>query len=272
MFDINEFNEYCNFVNNIPKLTYKESNELLKSNDLESKKKLVEGSLRFVFKYVIDFYNYYSKYVYLPFSLMDYVQDANELLVNLIYGDYKYENYNFLRFAFYHNIFSLLKKRISINEPSNYVDEYVDILKFRDEYYKKFRKEASIDIIADTMDLSASHIELLERMFKPFININNLNNSDYNNLISESFESEVFDKEFKDAFFDAILESRLTDNQRNVIINHYGLGDVNPCGTLSETGELIGVTRQAIKRTLENGKDRLKKDKEFVKMLDQWKI
>ena len=272
MFDINEFNEYCDFVNNIPKLTYKESNELLKNNDLESKKRLVEGSLRLVFKYVVDFYNYYSKYLYLPFSLMDYVQDANELLVKLVYGDYKYGSYDLLKFAFHHSILGLLKKRVTINEPSSYVDEYVDILKFQDEYYKKFRKEPSIDIIADTMDLSISHAEVLERMFKPFANINGLNNDDYNSLIDESIESEVFDKGFKEAFFDSILESTLTKKQKEVVINHYGLGDVNPCGTLSETGELLGVTRQAIKRTLENSKDKLKKDKQFVKKLDEWKI
>lgn len=272
MFDINEFNEYCNFVNNIPKLTHKESNELLKNNDLESKKRLVEGSLPIVTNQVIEFYTYYSKYLYLPFSLMDYVQDGNELLVKLIYSDYKYNNYNFFKLVFFGKFDRVLKNGITINQPITYVNDYIDIINFRDEYYKKFRKEVSDEFIADVLDLSVSHVQLLDKMFKTVVNIKCLNNNDYNSLIGEIIESEIFDKEFSKAFFNAILESTLTKNQKNVVINHYGLGDVNPCGTLEKTGELLGVTRQAIKRTLENSKDKLKKDKQFVKKLDEWKI
>jgi len=138
-----EVQEYLLSIKNCPSLSYTELNNLLKNLTSENQQIFIEGFLRTVVNYAIKVYCELKEHFVFPYSITDFIQSGNEVLVRFV-NEKKYDNYHDFIWAF--NIAlrrNIIKNHLPIS--GNIIDKYLEFLDKRDEFFKKYHRNPSDD-------------------------------------------------------------------------------------------------------------------------------
>ena len=148
--------------------------------------------------------------------------------------------------------FDFLLDWIDINSIKLNYEEIIALIN-TDDYFKKMIFDVcSLDKINyDKLNLNeATFVKNMVRAYKIVQEVNS----------KESIEKKILNDEFREA----LINARLTDKEKFVILNRFGFID-GENHTLEEIGQMVGVTRERVRQIENKSIRKLRKDPKIKK-------
>jgi len=238
--------EYLIEISKLPKISIKEFNELLKKSDKESQKKFIEGYLRYVVKYCLRICNTYQDNFDTKYPIMDFIQEGNLQLVYYV-KKCNIKDISAFNLSFYSHLVRTYKKRVIVDKTETITNNYIDLLNAKYEFYKKNKCYPTIEELSSLLDLPVYEIKAIMRYFNK--------TERYTDNIDESVnvEEKVINKTINEEMLKIIDEADLTDREKNIIIDRYGINTKNKKrynlqSNYYEIGMEHNITRQRVKQ------------------------
>ena len=252
-----EIQEYYNWVRLLKKLTKKEMIDLF--DDKTSKQEFIRSYLYHVFIHACNIYSYFSKKIDINYSLMDYIQDSNLLLVELVYKD-KYEDYNVFCLFLYRKMCHLFEKKVLSYRKSLHISDILKLEMICDNFFKKNGREITLDelqkitnmrrdilmnfLYGETLDID----EIDDEALAVYMGYEEFENNSIENLMP--CNSNVVARKCMEC---------LNDRNREIIERIFGLNGNEP-KSQSQIAREMGCTRQEISAS---------KERSFRKILNE---
>lgn len=252
--ELNSIQSYMISIGKSPLLNHKDEIELSKKiqeGDYEAKNKLITSNLRLVV-------NIAKRYMGLGLPLLDLIQEGNTGLMRAVE---KFEYSKGYRFSTYATWWirqsvtrAIAEKSRNIRIPIHTNESLQKIKKAKRELFNKLGRVPNEEEISSYTNLSVDKITQLDNVIKTTISLDaSINEDDDRNQASfiEDESSNINNNLYKFLLSDLNdLILKLSPRERYIITLRYGLNG-NESKSLSEIGELIGVTRERV-RQLEN--------------------
>lgn len=256
MENILDFNEYSKYIKSQTKITIKEMEILFNKDDLESKLEFIKHFQYYIMQYTINIDKNMKSYFKCSCSLMDWVQDGNELLLKMLEHKQSYQD-NFQLFTYF--FYKTYKALYIINAfPGNYqrqVIYYIELINKCIEYY---RENGRVININELSRLSGYSHKKIKGVLKGPVRLVKLDEKKYNNAYiinnEDSLYDEVVDRLCNDEMINYIFDScDLTLKEKNIMKMRYCLLDEKYLGEgwvlpFSKIGEKYYVTSEAIRQ------------------------
>lgn len=249
--ELNSIQSYMISIGKAPLLNHKDEIELAKriqDGDFDAKNKLVTSNLRLVV-------NIAKRYMGLGLPLLDLIQEGN---TGLIRATEKFEYSKGYRFSTYATWWirqsvtrAIAEKSRNIRIPIHTNESLQKIKKAKRELFNKLGRVPNEEEISSYTNLSVDKIIQLDNVIKTTISLDaSINEEDDRNQASfiedESSNSNNNLYKFLKSDLDDII-SKLSPRERYIVILRYGLNGNEP-KSLSEIGDLIGVTRERVRQ------------------------
>jgi RNA polymerase primary sigma factor len=252
--ELNSIQSYMISIGKAPLLNHKDEIELAKriqDGDFDAKNKLVVSNLRLVV-------NIAKRYMGLGLPLLDLIQEGN---TGLIRATEKFEYSKGYRFSTYATWWirqsvtrAIAEKSRNIRIPIHTNESLQKIKKAKRELFNKLGRVPNEEEISSYTNFSLDKIIQLDNVIKTTISLDaSINEEDDRNQASFiEDESSNNDNNIHKFLLSDLNELilKLSPRERYIINLRYGLNG-NESKSLSEIGELIGVTRERV-RQLEN--------------------
>jgi RNA polymerase sigma factor (sigma-70 family) len=247
----------------VPSFDGKIHQEMLNRKDeREIRQKLILNNLKLVAKVVLEVKRLYSLSNY-SLDIEDMFQEGVIALMKAIEnfdakkGSFSHYAYWFIRR--YIELFVFFEERL-IRLPKNKI--VVEILRFEDDYYKKYGKRPSLQEIMKNFKIERDALLMLKRSFFPTISLEKKMGEDEDSILEEIIGQDNQEK-IKEEILDDSSPSWMTIlNEREKLIIHLRYGFFGECNTLEEVGKRLGCTKERI-RQIE--KEALKKISSYIK-------
>lgn len=229
---------------------------LILEGDEDAKKKLIEGNLSLTVSIAKRYAGKSS------LTLLDLIQEGN---IGLITAANKFDVRKNIKFSTYATWWikqsivraSYEKGRI-IKVPVHRVENYVKYNRKKQELIKENGFDLTLNEIAEELNMTLEDVIKFEQLSLSVSSINeNLHeDSDLNlqDLIVDencNIENNYFENEMQQEVVNLLDNSKLTDREKYVIINRFGLFGVES-KTLENLGNVLNITRERV-RQIENG-------------------
>lgn len=266
LYSDNNVRMYLNELKMLPNITYDEMQELFykyrKRKDLKIKQKLIEANLKLVVsiakKYVGKLRNNSNDF-------LDIIQEGNSGLIRAVELFDVTLGYKFATYATWwiqqRIERSLKENKGSIRLPISVVEDYNKIQKYKDGLEDELKEKLSDIEIAQQLGFSK---ERAEEIIKANRQVEKSMNEEFNedettqliNIIPSSeisIEEKIIDKMIFEQVID-IMRYKLKLKEFFVVCCKFGIvNDINKYPgekTLQEVGDIIGVTKEAIRQIL----------------------
>lgn len=225
----------------------------LKQGDAAAKQRLVESNLRLVVSIA-------KRYAYRGLELLDLIEEGN---LGLIHALDKFDVSYGLRFSTYASWWIRQNIEKAIMNQSRIIRLPVHIIKRLSVCLRAHRelstcgKEVRMEEIAEIVGISADEVAYLLRLAPGVLSIDLPLDADTQNTLSEQIVDEEAmsqDGLLEQAEMNACLAASvacLKERHRMVIEQRYGLNGVE-ARTLDEIAELLGLSRERVRRILED--------------------
>lgn len=231
----------------------------LKQGDPAARQRLVESNLRLVVSIA-------KRYAYRGLELLDLIEEGN---LGLIHALDKFDVSYGLRFSTYASWWirqniekAIMNQSRTIRLPAHVIKRLSACLRARRDLYK-CREEASIEEVAEAAGLSTDEVTFLLRLAPGTLSIDMPFNAETEDTLSEQIADEegvpqdvLFEQEEIKAHLAACVAC-LKERHRMVIEQRYGLNGFETC-TLDEIGKHLGVSRERVRRLLEDAIEALR--------------
>lgn len=270
--ELNSIQSYMISIGKVPLLNHKDEIELakkIKDGDFDAKNKLVTSNLRLVV-------NIAKRYMGLGLPLLDLIQEGN---TGLIRAAEKFDYSKGYRFSTYATWWirqsvtrAIAEKSRNIRIPIHTNESLQKIKKAKRELFNKLGRVPNEEEISSYTNLSVDKIIQLDKVIKNTISLDaSINEEDDRNQASfiEDESSNNNNNLYKFLLSDLNdLISKLSPRERYIVTLRYGLNG-NESKSLSEIGDLIGVTRERVRQIEERALKKLKYQC-HVKKLDDY--
>jgi RNA polymerase nonessential primary-like sigma factor len=231
----------------------------LKQGDLAARQRLIESNLRLVVSIA-------KRYAYRGLELLDLIEEGN---LGLIHALDKFEvNYG-LRFSTYASWWirqnierAIMNQSRTIRLPAHIIKRLSICLRARRELCR-CGEEASIEEIAEVVGLSTAEVIYLLRLAPGTLSIDMPLDAELQNTLGEQIADEeavpqdvLLEQEEVNACLAACIAC-LKERHRAVLERRYGLNGYEAC-TLEEIGQLLGLSRERVRRILEDAIEALR--------------
>lgn len=255
-----ELKEYYNYVKTKKRLSCNELTALLNQKDNLSKKQFIEAYLYYVFIFAYRIYMRFTNEFDLNYSLMDFIQDGNLLLLKIIYNQKCMNDIGSFNLYFWLNLKRILEGHIVPTKTRITISRLRKLLETKDEFYKINRREATIEELMKLTNFSRPVIESI--FINDNIDISELDDEylakylGYYEFEEESIErlNQRCDREIID-----ICMKSLSKKQAHIITSLYGLEDGVP-KTLDEIGKEYGFSKQYIHEINNNALSKMRRE------------
>ena len=264
-----ELNEYIRNIRTYA-LTSAELSLLLKSSEYEDKQRFIKGYLIRVVKYAINIHAKLTKYFDMPYSIMDFIQEGNEVLVKLIYS-WESEDFKKFNFVFY----TKFKRNIIQNLlplSHNIANGYMKFIEKIEEYFQKKGCYVSFESFGQLYGIGVRKVKTFESCF-----IQNQSNAGIldENKIPSSEISTLDHASYlitRKLLLEAIEEVDLTEREKDIIIRHFGFNTEDYMGCNLETrfvdlAREYNVSPQCILQLYNRAIEKIKKNEVVMKKL-----
>lgn len=252
--NLEPLNLYLNEICQYKLMTDEEQYEYalrIKDGDKEARKEFITKNLRFVVKIA-------KKYVGRGIEMLDLIQEGNIGLMKAVDKFDATKGYKFSTYAVWwirHSITrAIADKSNSIRLPVYLLEEKNKIKIIRDEYYKRYGKNISVEELSKETNLPVSEIikcdeAECEEMTSLDTPIGNEKNSSFGDIIADTninIENEVFNSMLSEEMSNELINS-LTERQLDVLNKRFGLIDDKE-RTLKEIAEEYGLSCERIRQ------------------------
>ena len=266
--------EYEKVISRFKKLSYKELNELLLSDKKEDKEKFINGYLRYVVKYAKKLYSYFRQKYNVHFTIMDFIQLGNELLVNLAYN-YNHTNIDLFTYKFAKEFKRLIIKKVLGICPRLFV-ECEQYMTAADEFYKKNKREATNLELQQILGVSEDRLNSIIT----FLKYNLLNNNQYvmsdNQLQCVGIEEPIYSKLNQEDIIQIFEELCFTPREIEFLVKYFGLTTEdyegqNLTNSMYDIASEYNVSRQRVEQLIKRSLIKIKGNKGIVERISRLK-
>lgn len=152
--------EYYNYVKSKKRLSINELTNLLIQNDDNSKKMFMDSYLYYVFVITMQLYKKAKKYVNFSYSFMDFIQEGNLLLMEMLNKN-NYDSFNLFEYAFYSRMTLIFEKRIKPESPGFKISRLININHIQEDYWRKFHCDIPISELSRLTGFSEGKISFI---------------------------------------------------------------------------------------------------------------
>jgi len=241
-----EIKEYYEYVKSQRTLSLKELDELLKKGDKISKQEFVNAYLYYVFVYAYQIYSYFTKYLEFDYSFEDFLQDGNLLLLSLIDRPPVKDNISLFNWYYWVKLKMVLEHKISNNKAVLTLNKRLQVLKARDDFFRKNQREATIRELVSLTKLSKNLVE--SALLETSLDIENISENKIAYIIGAyEIEEYVMDKitQEEDSTFINTWLGDLNENEQKIVENIFGLNG-NEVKSLGDLARESHVSRQYV--------------------------
>lgn len=256
-FDVNDLlsiDEYKKYLVGIGRISIIKLEKLLLNNNEENKIQFFYGFLPIAFNNAIAIYDRFSEFIDGYYSPMDFVQEANCVLLEFLYGNYQEYNFRTIQLFMYSYYRQLLRRIVNvftIKKPFCLLEEYSKLQKDVDDLSEKFNgtKLELYVMLSSQLNTSLDHLENLDMLFSKVLPLNGgvINSIKDDNLFSD----EVINKIYYEELREAILNLSLGELDRLVLMKRFGFSedptDNSKAMTLQEISDETGYSREGIR-------------------------
>jgi RNA polymerase primary sigma factor len=255
---------YLRQISRIALLTREEEEALAKriyEGDQQARKHLIQANLRLVVHIA-------KKYQNKGLSLLDLIEEGNLGLIKAVNKFSYKKGYRFSTYAIWWIKQSITRaianQSSTVRIPIHVVDLIQAFYQQQLQLLQKFGREPTLKEIADTMNISMKKATRISNLLSGIKSLDNEHSKvAYEQLLDVVDEYKPVDPEhYVDLFLKneriSSLLNHLTDREQMVLRHRYGFKD-GEFHTLSDTGELIGVSRERIRQIERRALQKLKK-------------
>lgn len=265
-FSSDTFDDYLKAIGSLPLLTPEEELEYSKrmiDGDEFAKNTLIERNLRLVVSIA-------KRYLNRGLSILDLVQEGN---IGLIRAANKFDPSRGFRFSTYASwwIRQAVTRAIydfgkDIRIPVHAYEEISSISRFKKEFQFLHDRKPTIDEISEALKIRPERIKELNSMPAVAANLDSPVNEEGDAVLADFIVDESFDCESKamNTFLaddlNSAMSTLLTDKEILILNMRFGLNGFSE-HTLSECGEVLGVTRERVRQLQDKALNKLKRSR-----------
>ena len=259
-------NKYFQDISKYELITTDEEIELtrrIRNGDLNALKKLVTANLRFVVSVAKQYQNQ-------GLSLEDLINEGNIGLIKAAERFDETKGFKFISYAVWwirqKIVQAIAEQNRIVRLPLNRVSSINKINKAISELEQQFHREPMDNEIADLVEISEDNVKISKRIksshlsldsplresddkdscLNDLLNINNIANPD-KSLMDESLKQEI-----------NLALHIISEREATVINSYFGLNG-NKSHSLSEIGDMMGLTQERVRQLKDSGIRKLKK-------------
>ena len=210
-------------------------------------------------------------------DLMDLVSSGNEGLMIAI-DKYNYKlGWSFSTYASWWIMWAirrtLTNESRTIRVSAGVHEDYLTINKAISRYYEQYHKTPSDEELAKFTNMPLNKVKTALQQLNnvtfslnaPIENIDDCE-TEFGDFIEdkENSKESIEKKILNDEFREALINARLTDKEKFVILNRFGFID-GENHTLEEIGQMVGVTRERVRQIENKSIRKLRKDPKIKK-------
>jgi len=244
---------YYNYLKSQKRFTQKELENLLKKDDLYSKRQFIEGYLYYSFVFS---FNVYSKFttsanINENYTVMDFIQDANLFLIDLIYNKKYSNNIELFNLYYWYKLKHILEKSIILSNVPKDKEYSAIIKKAQEDFYNINQREATIE---ELVELTSINKDIIKRVLSIKVcYLNDFNDEELANMIGyDDVLEKIINQSMRIETSKVVEECLmcLSERSREFIHRIYGFNGAN-IETLTHIAEENNISRQAVHRIKE---------------------